>query len=513
VDPDGRLLVAFYPSGSHPVGTRVRERLLAAPELPASRLLTAASGGHLAMDDEVRHGVDGLLDRGRGNEPWALLLTGRVDDLVRAMPDFPPGWQPDDPADRVLFTRLRELTGSDVPSVAALAYEADWESESPPVWLTLVDRPMAQLTAEQLDATRAELARPDLPAPVRALLAPLEACLTRRLNPHRDVDALRNLAGLATPMALRVAVTLGLPDRLRGDGVAVDRLAAELGLSATALDLLLRHLATLRIVEHTATGYRTTDHGATLCADADNGLVNFLHLDMAGGRAELAFVELLHSIVTGNAGYNRRYGQDFWADLAEHPRLRESFDKQMTDRIREQLPQIVAGYDWSRFATIVDVGGGNGTVLAAILAAHPRVDGHVVDLDPTATEASHTFRTRQLDHRARATAGSFFDPLPTGAQAYLLCDILHDWDDDHAHRILRRCAEAVHPTGRVLVIEPIGGRHAATDMDLAMLAIFGGRERRLDEFRALAAPHGLVLDTVTDLTDQRCLLEFRRTTT
>jgi 2,7-dihydroxy-5-methyl-1-naphthoate 7-O-methyltransferase len=327
---------------------------------------------------------------------------------------------------------------------------------------------------------------------------------------HEDnVAAIRNLAGLATPMTLRVAVTLGLPDRLRGDGASVEQLATELHLSPVALELLLGHLATLGIIEHADTGYRTTDYGATLCSDADNGLTNLLHLDMAGGRAELAFVELLHSITTGDAGYSRRYGRDFWSDLARYPQLRESFDQQMTHRFREQIPQIVAGYDWGRFPTIVDVGGGHGTVLAAILAAHTRIRGHLIDLEPTAAGASCTFSAHQVEDRAQVTAGSFFDPLPEGADAYLLCDILHDWDDEHAHRILGRCVEAAHPAGRVLVIEAVGGRRASTEFDLAMLVIFGGRERRVDEFRALASAHGLVLDTVTDLTDRRCLLEFR----
>jgi hypothetical protein len=330
------------------------------------------------------------------------------------------------------------------------------------------------------------------------------------VNEH-NVAEIRTLAGLATPMALRVAVTLGLPDRLRGDGTAVEQVASELNVSPVTLELLLGHLAALGIIERASTGYRTTDYGATLCSDADNGLTNFLHLDMAGGRAELAFAELLHSVTTGEAGYTRRYGQDFWADLTRYPHLRESFDQQMTHRFHEQVPQIVAGYDWDRFPTIVDVGGGHGTLLAAILAAYPQISGHLVDLEPTATEASRTFSAHHVEDRAQATGGSFFDPLPGGAQAYLLCDILHNWDDEQAHRILDRCVEAVHPTGRILVIEPVGGRHGNTEFDLAMLVIFGGRERRVDEFRTLASAHGLVLDTVIDLSDRRCLLEFRPT--
>lgn len=325
-----------------------------------------------------------------------------------------------------------------------------------------------------------------------------------------DADTIRRMAGLATPMALRVAVTLGLPDRLLGEGAAVEQVAGELRVSPLALDLLLGHLATLGFVERTATGYRTTAYGAHLCADAGTGLTNtLLHLDSAASRAELAFVELAHSIATGQAAYPRRYGQDFWADLAAHPHLRESFDRQMTQRFRDEIPRIVAGVDWSRFATVVDVGGGQGTLLAAILAAHPGLRGHLVDLEPTAADAYETFDAHGMWERADVTAGSFFDPLPPGADAYLLVDILHDWDDEHAHRILARCVEAADPDGRVLVIEAVGGRRADTGMDLAMLVIYGGRERRTDEFATIASANGLVLDTVTDLTAQRCLLEFR----
>ena len=324
-----------------------------------------------------------------------------------------------------------------------------------------------------------------------------------------DKSTILRMAGLATPMALRVAVTLGLPDRLISDSVTAEQLAVELELSPVALDLLLGHLTTLGVVERTPSGYRTTEFGANLCADADNGVANLLNLNSAGGRAELAFVELAHSIATGQESYSRRYGQDFWADLAEHPHLRETFDRQMTQRFREQIPQIVTSFDWSRFSSVVDVGGGQGSLLAAILTAHPRMCGHLVDLEPTATDAKRTFSAHGLDDRTEVTGGSFFDPLPAGADAYLLVDILHDWDDEHAHRILARCVEAARPESRVLVIEPVGGLRASTEMDLVMLVYYGGRERRVDEFRALAAAHGLVLDTVTTLTDQRCLLEFQ----
>ncbi|WP_329051391.1 methyltransferase [Amycolatopsis sp. NBC_01488] len=319
-----------------------------------------------------------------------------------------------------------------------------------------------------------------------------------------DANTILRMAGLATPMALRVAVTLGLPDRLRGEEVAPDRLAAELGVAPVPLDLLLGHLAKLGFFDNTPAGYRTTEYGENLCGDS---LVTvLLNLDTAGGRAELAFTELLHSVTTGEAGYDRRYGRGFWADLTEHPPLRESFDRQMTHRLHAEVPQLAGGYDWGRFATVVDVGGGPGTLLAAILAAHPGTRGRLVDLDVSV--ATRTFAAHGLEDRAEAITRSFFDPLPAGADAYLLCDILHNWDDEHAGRVLARCVEAARPDGRVLVVEAVGGRRGRTEMDLAMLVMFGGRERRVSEFRALASAHGLVLDAVTDVSGGRSLLEF-----
>src|SRR3954454_7729629 len=183
-----------------------------------------------------------------------------------------------------------------------------------------------------------------------------------------DKERLLGMASLATPMALRVAVTLGLPARLRDEATSVE-LAGELDVSPVALEMLLAHLTTVGVVARTTTGYRTTAFGTNLC---DDDLTTVLmRLDTAGGRAELAFVELLHSVTTGTSAYSHRYGRDFWSDLADHPRLRESFDQQMNYRFRTQIPQLAAGHDWSRYATIVDLGGGRGELLAAILTAHP----------------------------------------------------------------------------------------------------------------------------------------------
>lgn len=315
------------------------------------------------------------------------------------------------------------------------------------------------------------------------------------------------MSGLVTPMALRVAVTLGLPDRLRDNPATAHELAPELEVDPLALDLLLGHLTTLGVAELTDDGYRTTDLGALLGADAGNGLNNQLHQDTAAGRADLAFIDLIHSIRTGEPAYPVRYGQGFWTDLAEQPHLRDAFDRQMNNRVRDSIPRIVAGFDWARFGTVVDVGGGHGSLLAAVLAANPGMRGHLVDLEESAAGARALFREHGLADRAEVTGGSFFDPLPSGGDAYLLFDILHNWDDERAHRILARCVEALPAGGRVLVVETLGGN---SEFDLVMLVHFGGRDRELHDFERLAAAHGLRVESVTQVAGGRSLIEFTR---
>ncbi|HEX4702928.1 MAG TPA: methyltransferase [Pseudonocardiaceae bacterium] len=242
--------------------------------------------------------------------------------------------------------------------------------------------------------------------------------------------------------------------------------------------------------------------------DAPEGIKPLLDINRAGGRAELAFVELLGTITTGGPAYVHRYGREFWADLDAKPELRRSFDAQMNWRFQVQAPQIAERFDWSRFAQILDVGGGDGTVLTAILHAHPNVRGRVLDLAPTTTAATDRFAAAGLDDRAGVVSASFFDPLPAGADAYLLSDILHDWDDDHAREILAGCRRAAAPNGTVVVIEPVLGQGADTAIDLFMLMCFSGRERTVDALTRLAADCGLVLNGSSPVADRRTALEF-----
>lgn len=314
------------------------------------------------------------------------------------------------------------------------------------------------------------------------------------------------LADLATPMAIRVAATLKLVEKTEPEGATVEQLASSTNTFAPALGQLLAHLVTVGVFEtdsHTET-YRATDLGRqipehNLLLDAEN----------AGGRAELAFVDLLDAISTGEPAYPKRYGRTFWQDLEAEPRLRSSFDAQMNWRFRTQARQIAERFDWSRFANILDVGGGDGTLLTEILRRHQNVQGRVLDLPPTAAAATERFVAAGLSHRATGLAGSFFDPIPTGADAYVLCDILHDWADEPAGRILAETARAAG-ANPVVVIESIRGISASTGVDLFMLMCFGSRERSIDELVALASANDLELTTSQQVADGRTALEFHR---
>ncbi|SFK23855.1 methyltransferase [Streptomyces pini] len=302
------------------------------------------------------------------------------------------------------------------------------------------------------------------------------------------------MADLVTPMALRVAATLRLADHITAGLRTAPELAAATDSDTDALDRTMRHLVSVGVLgQDSSGGYTLTARGRELRGDHPSGLRGVLDLDGALGRADLAFVRLPHSVRTGEAAFPAQFGKRFWEDLAENPALTASYDAQMGTDVAAWAEDILPAYDWESLGRVVDVGGGNGTLLTALLRAYPALRGTVLDQPDTAAAARETLAAAGLTDRGDAVPGDFFETLPPGAGGYLLCAILHDWDDDAARAILRRCGEAAGEHGRVFVIEMTGpdGVSPDTGMDLRMLAYFGGRERGVGELTALAAHAGL----------------------
>jgi hypothetical protein len=307
------------------------------------------------------------------------------------------------------------------------------------------------------------------------------------------------MADLITPMTLRVAATLRIADQIAGGVRTATALAEAVHANPDALDRLLRHLVTAGVLTRDPAGqYHLTALGEPLRDDHPARLRALMDVESAIGRADLSFVQLLHTVRTGEPGFPVHFGRPFWDDLASDPDRTASFDAQMGVDVSADAEDVAAGYDWGSMGHIVDVGGGNGALLAVILARYPALRGTVFDLPATAEAARATLSSAGLADRADAVAGSFFETVPPGAGGYLLSAILHDWDDVSAVAILRRCAEAAGTTGSVFVIEKIGadGETLRTGMDLRMLIYFGGRERSVPELAALAAEAGLNLAAV-----------------
>lgn len=315
------------------------------------------------------------------------------------------------------------------------------------------------------------------------------------MSTNQEMPALEvwALADLVTPMAVRVAATFGIADHIAAGRATAVAIAASAGLHAGALDRVLRHLVTVGVLSRDGDGYALTEKGAGLRSDHPTGQRNLVSLDGAIGRADLSFVELAHVVRTGEPAYPVRYGAPFWDDLAADKALSDSFNAAMANNVGQDAEEVAAAYDWSKLAHVIDLGGGNGVLLSAILTAHPTLRGTVLDLPGTMAQARKTFQDKGLAGRAGVREGSFFDPLPTGAGGYVLSSVLHDWDDKSAIAILKRCREAAGERGRVFVIEETGadGQSPDTGMDVRMLAYFAGQERGLAENIDLARAAGL----------------------
>lgn len=307
-------------------------------------------------------------------------------------------------------------------------------------------------------------------------------------------------ADLVTPMAIRVAATLRLADHIAAGRRTAAELVAVVDADPDVLGRLLEHLVHAGVLGRAATGgYELTAMGEGLRDDHPDGVRRVIDLDGALGRADQCIVQLLHTVRNGEPAYPRQFGRTFWEDMSADPALGASFDALMGDRLAGDASLLAAAYPWAALGHLVDVGGGNGSLLVALLRAHPGLRGTVLDLAGPVARAERVIAGAGLSDRAGVRAGSFFDPLPAGAGGYLLTGVLHDWDDERAVQILRRCAEAAGGAGKVLVAEHLigeAGSGADTGGDLRMLCFARGQERGLGQLGALAGEAGLAVGSV-----------------
>jgi hypothetical protein len=328
-------------------------------------------------------------------------------------------------------------------------------------------------------------------------------------------QALRRLiAGYQTTFLVQVAAELDLADRLADGPRGVDELAAATGTRPAALRRVLFALVQLGLLGRDQAGrFALTPLGAALRSDHPAGLNAFARYQ-AHALIQRPWAKLMHTLRTGETGFNAVFGESLFDRLADHPDEAALFTAGMAARTAAAVDAIVAAYPWHQSGTIVDVGGADGALLAAILAAAPRTRGVIFDRPAVAAAAERRIAEERLTGRCTFVGGDFFAAVPAGADTYVLKYILHDWDDDEVVAILHSVARAASARARLLVIEPLlpDDDEPALDaamMDIAMLVVTGGRERTADEFAVLFERAGFRLERVVSTASPFKLIEGR----
>jgi hypothetical protein len=311
---------------------------------------------------------------------------------------------------------------------------------------------------------------------------------------------LRLLTGAWTTQALSAFAQLRVPDAMDSErGVGVDELARAVGARPRNLATLLRYLVMLGAVTEGRDGFRLTESGALLRAGAP-GSMRALAL-MYGGPFYESFAALGHTVRTGQVAFEHLFGENHFDHFARDPQLAELFDQSMAagsamfDPVPAH-PALTAAAEAADGATVVDVAGGNGELLGRILAAHPRLNGVLLERPHAVEAARRRLEETGFGTRCAFVAGDFAD-MPAGGDVYVLSRILHDWDDERCREILRHCARAMPDHADLLVVERVlpcdGSVSLATAWDLHMMCNVGGRERHAAHYERLFADAGLAL--------------------
>jgi hypothetical protein len=297
------------------------------------------------------------------------------------------------------------------------------------------------------------------------------------------------LSDLCTPWCIHVVATLRIADHIAAGIDGIDALAEATGCDTDALHRVLGHLVGKGVFQETAPGRFALNDAARGLLDPAQRLC--LDLEGIGGRMAHAWGTLLSYVRTGAPAYHEIFGLPFWEDLDAHPEIAASFDALIGPAGHGTPdPEFPLTGGWDAVRHVVDVGGGTGAMLAEILRARPAIHGTLVDLPRTVARAAETFQAAGVAGRAATVGQSFFDPLPAGADLYLLRGVLNDWPDPEATAILRRCAEAARPASRVVVLKGVGPDDAPRNLEIEMVLV-GGKQRTVAEFRELARKAGL----------------------
>jgi O-methyltransferase domain/Dimerisation domain len=326
------------------------------------------------------------------------------------------------------------------------------------------------------------------------------------------ITLLRMIWGTHISRSVYVAAELGIADLLADGALSARDLAERTGTHAPSLYRVLRLLAALGVfAEDDAGNFTLTVIGDRLRTNAHVGLRSWAtFLDAIGAIG--GFEHILDTVRSGRPGFEAAHGIALFDWLDRHPEMAAVFDAAMSERTAAFAPSVAAGCDFSDVRTIVDVGGGQGTLLREILRRHSHLEGVLFELPALTARAREALAGPEVADRCEVVSGDFFARVPAGADCYVLANVLHDWDDAESTVILRNCRQAMARRGRVMIVERrIPGKDGdpvpALLSDINMLVITGGRERTDAEYGALLEAAGLKLGQILPAAFPYCVIE------
>ena len=326
------------------------------------------------------------------------------------------------------------------------------------------------------------------------------------VEPPIETALSQMIAGYRISQAIFVAVKLGIVDGLTEGSRSAEELAASAGLNPPALHRLLVVLANAGVLrEVEPTRFALTPTGALLQEGRP-----LRHSAVLG--AELfwrAYGELAYTVQTGQSAFQRAFGMPIYDYLPRNPQADAAYAGAMTAATAAMAAVLTDSYDFSGVSTVVDVGGGRGALLSRILTAHPHLRGILFDRAPTVGGTADALEIDQVASRCQVVSGNFFEELPAGADLYILKWVISEWSDDRAGVILSNCRRAMHPRGRLLIIEPLDLPSNAL-FNLNMLVTWnGGRVRSSADLAALLRDAGFTTERVIPTPSPLSIVECR----
>lgn len=312
------------------------------------------------------------------------------------------------------------------------------------------------------------------------------------------------LHGHMTTALISTALDLKIFDLLGDDTRSSEELAAETGTHRQSLNRMLRAISSIGLTTEVEPGrFALTPLGTPLRSDIPLSLHSTAK--MFCDKAQLkVWGDLDYSVRTGKPAFERVVGMDYFTYVAQDPELSKHVNEAMSKGTQFNAASIAEEYDFSPFRKIVDVGGGDGTLLATILSGTPDLHGIVFDSVTGVDAAPRTLKAAGVADRGEVQSGDFFVSVPEGGDLYILKSVIHDWDDELSTTILRNCRKVMPADGRLVLVEPVLPPLVDTSVpeitylsDIHMLVEIGGGERTQADFEALLSASGFRLKGVT----------------